>query len=100
MTFSWSDTGWPVLADAAFDMTMLEQRRANQPGHVTLEERVPQMHPLRAVRRFADETLAGLSPLLTANAEGTGRQSIEPDQLLRALLLQVFYRVRSERLLC
>ena len=63
------------------------------------ETRVPASHPLRPIREFVDHALAALSPKLTTRDAHTGRPSIAPEKLLRALLLQVRYSVRSERLL-
>src|SRR5271155_2797243 len=61
------------------------------------EERVPQDHPLRAMRRMVDEALRGLSPRFAKMYAKRGRPSIAPERLLRALLLQVLYTIRSER---
>ena len=63
------------------------------------EQRVPADHPLRAMRALTDEGLRALSRQLERLYSTTGRPSIPPEQLLRALLLQVLYTVRSERLL-
>ncbi len=64
---------------------------------VALEDRVPADHPLRPLRTMVDRALVALSPVFdTLYAEG-GRPSIPPEHLLRALLLQVLYSVRSER---
>lgn len=63
------------------------------------EQRVPVDHPLPAIREFADKILAGLSPVFDKMYSPVGRDSIAPEKLLRALLLQVLYTVRSERLL-
>jgi transposase len=63
----------------------------------TTEERVPQDHPLRAMRRMVDEGLRGLSPRFARMYAKRGRPSIAPEKLLRALLLQVLYSIRSER---
>ena len=68
-------------------------------SYVSLEQRVPQDHPLRAVRKLTDTVLRTLSPELDAMYADSGRPSIAPEYILRALLLQVFYSVRSERLL-
>ena len=56
-------------------------------------------HPLRSIRQSVDTALAALSAKLTALYAHTGQPSIAPDKLLRALLLQVLYSIRSERLL-
>ena len=68
-------------------------------SYVSLEQRVPQDHPLRAVRKLTDTVLRSLSAELDALYADSGRPSIAPEYILRALLLQVFYSVRSERLL-
>ena len=72
-----------------------------QPGsmfsYVSLEERVPQDHPLRAIRRITDRALERLSPRFGTLYIKFGRPSIPPERLLRALLLQVLYTIRSER---
>ena len=63
----------------------------------SIEDRIPSDHPLRALRRLVDPVLAALSPRLQTLYATTGRPSIPPEQLLRALLLQVLYTIRSER---
>ena len=72
-----------------------------QPGsmfsYVTLEERVPADHPLREIRRITDRALDRLSPRFGTLYVKFGRPSIAPEKLLRALLLQVLYTIRSER---
>lgn len=68
-------------------------------SYLTPAQRVPQDHPLRAVRRMADEALGALSPRFAKLYSHTGRPSVPPERLLRALLLQVLYSIRSERLL-
>jgi len=69
-------------------------------SYVALEDRVPSDHPLRAIRGFVDPILHDLSPRFDAMYAKTGRPSIPPEQLLRALLIQALYSVRSERMLC
>jgi len=68
-------------------------------SYLSPEQRVRQDHPLRAIRRMTDEILTALSPRFTKMYSDIGRPSIPPEQLLRALLLQSLYTVRSERLL-
>lgn len=68
-------------------------------SYVTLEQRVPETHPLRAVRKLVDQVLAEMSEAFEGLYSRTGRPSVAPERLLRALLLQVFYSVRSERML-
>jgi transposase len=66
-------------------------------SYVDLETRVPADHPLRAIRGLVDAALAALSTDFDALYSRVGRPSIAPERLLRALLLQCFYSVRSER---
>src|ERR1700745_3311496 len=68
-------------------------------SYLSPEERVPEKHPLRAIRGMTDEVLKGLSAKFHALYSATGRPSIAPEKLLRALLLQILYTVRSEHLL-
>ena len=63
------------------------------------EQRVPADHPLRRVRTMTERALADLDPLFSRLYARTGRPSVPPEQLLRALLLQLLYSVRSERML-
>ena len=64
---------------------------------VTLEQRVPQEHPLREIRRLTDAVLVSLNDEFDRLYSASGRPSIAPEYVLRALLLQAFYSVRSER---
>jgi transposase len=66
-------------------------------SYVDLEARVPAGHPLRTIRGIANEALASMSGAFEALYASTGRPSIPPEMLLRALLLQAFYGIRSER---
>jgi transposase len=66
-------------------------------SYVSLEQRVPQEHPLRAVRRLTDRVLASLDADFDQLYAASGRPSIAPESMLRALLLQVFFSIRSER---
>jgi len=76
-----------------------DQKQGQVFSYVSSEERVPQDHPLRAVRRSVDQVLGEMTRELDRIYAQTGRPSIAPERLLRALLLQVFYSIRSERLL-
>jgi transposase len=77
--------------------------RGDDPGqaaifsYITLERRIPADHPLRAIRRLTDRALERISGELDKLYAATGRPSIPPERLLRALLLMVLYSVRSER---
>jgi transposase len=66
-------------------------------SYVRLDSRVPQDHPLRVIRRITDAALAALGEHFEALYSEVGRPSVAPEKLLRALLLQAFYSVRSER---
>jgi len=66
-------------------------------SYLSLEERVPETHPLRRIRSIVDSALEALSGEFEALYSQVGRPSIPPEKLLRALLLQAFYTVRSER---
>src|SRR6476620_2022564 len=66
-------------------------------SYVSVETRIPADHPLRAIREIVDEALRKLSPAFSRLYAREGRPSIPPERLLRALLLQAFYTVRSER---
>lgn len=68
-------------------------------SYVSLEQRVPENHPLRPIRAMVDQALTELSEAFEALYSRVGRPSIPPEKLLRALLLQVLYTVRSERML-
>src|SRR5690349_7018170 len=76
--------GWDARSDALF-------------SYVSCETRVPKDHPLRPIRQIVDEALRALSPEFERLYARFGRPSIPPERLLRALLLQAFYSVRSEK---
>src|SRR5246127_447911 len=66
-------------------------------SYIDLEDRVRVDHPLRPIREIANAALAALSSDFAALYSDLGRPSIPPEKLLRAMLLQAFYSVRSER---
>ncbi|CDM60229.1 transposase (plasmid) [Rhizobium favelukesii] len=68
-------------------------------SYVDLEDRVRKDHPLRAIRRIVNDALVSLEGEFAALYSPIGRPSIAPEKLLRAMLLQAFYSIRSERLL-
>ena len=68
-------------------------------SYVDLEARVRRDHPLRAIRVIVNEALSALERDFAALYSPIGRPSIPPEKLLRAMLLQAFYSIRSERLL-
>jgi transposase len=76
-----------------------EKQQGGMFSYVSMEERVPQDHPLRQIRRLVDQILAIMSRRFDELYAENGWPSIPPERLLRALLLQIFYSIRSERLL-
>jgi transposase len=66
-------------------------------SYKSIEDRIPENHPIRALKILVDEALAKLSDDFGRLYSHTGRPSIPPEQLLRALLIQIFFSVRSER---
>ena len=76
-----------------------DQQTGRMFSYVSPEERVPDDHPLRTIRRITDRALERLSPQFGTLYVNFGRPSVPPEKLLRALLLQAFYSIRSERLL-
>src|SRR5438094_7244842 len=75
------------------------EQQAGMYSYISPEQRVPADHPLRPIRKMTDEIFKQLSPQFDELYSRVGRPSIAPERLLRALLLQVLYSVRSERLL-
>src|SRR6476659_7707778 len=74
-----------------------DKRSGSLFSYVDLEARVRPDHPLRAIRHFADGALEALTVGFGELYSSTGRPSIPPEMLLRAMLLQAFYTIRSER---
>lgn len=74
-----------------------DHQQSNLFSYISLENRVPKDHPLRNIRQIVDGLLKKLSPRFAKIYSPIGRPSIPPEKLLRALLLQVLYTVRSER---
>ena len=68
-------------------------------SYISTEDRIPASHPLRQVRRLADQALDRLNPTFCQLYPEGGRPSIPPEQQLLALLLQAIYGIRSERML-
>ena len=66
-------------------------------SYVSIEERIPASHPLRRIRKLADQALDRLNPTFCALYAAEGRPSVPPEQLLLASLLQALYGIRSER---
>ena len=74
-----------------------DQQNTTMFSYISSEERVPSDHPLRPIRSMVDKAFEGLSRGFSSLYSHTGRPSIAPEKLLRALLLQVLYTIRSER---
>ena len=74
-----------------------DERSGSLFSYVDLEARVGKDHPLRTIRMVVNEALAALSGEFSALYARMGRPSIPPEKLLRAMLLQAFYSIRSER---
>lgn len=77
-----------------------EARQSAMFSYLSPEQRVPNDHPLRSVKKMADEVLERLSPVFSRMYSKTGRPSVAPERLLKSMLLMAFYSIRSERLLC
>ncbi len=69
-------------------------------SYLTLEDYVPKHHPLRPIQEIVNAALRGMDETFAAMYADSGRDSIPPEQLLRGLILQSLYGLRSERLLC
>ena len=89
----------PAFLKGATSMRGHDEQTGHMFSYVSPEQRVPADHPLRAIRQMTDRVLARLSQKFTRMYSTIGRPSIAPEKLLRALLLQVLYTVRSERML-
>lgn len=74
-----------------------DKRSGSLFSYVDLEARIPAKHPLRVILEIVNDTLASLDAEFSKLYEDTGRESVAPERLLRASLLQAFYSVRSER---
>jgi transposase len=76
-----------------------QERTGSLFSYVSVEDRIPATHPLRRIRKLADQALDRLNPTFCKLYASEGRPSVPPEQLLLASLLQAFYGIRSERLL-
>jgi transposase len=76
-----------------------DERQSQMFSYLSPEQRVRKDHPLRAIRTIVDEVLRGLSPQFSRMYPSEGRPSIAGEKLLRALMVQMLYSIRSERLL-
>jgi transposase len=76
-----------------------DERQGSMFSYVGMEDRIPADHPLRRIQAMTDRALEEIQPVLNRMYAKTGRPSVAPERLLRALLIQLLYSVRSERLL-
>ena len=90
----WRDS---ISSSREVDLRGSDERTGSLFSYVGVEGRLRPDHPLRTIRVLTDETLAAMERELAALYSGIGRPSIAPQMLLRAMLLQAFYSVRSER---
>src|SRR5215204_7357857 len=89
----------PDVSEGSDRMRGPDEQTSHMFSYLSPEQRVRADHPLRAIRAMTDRVFADLSPRFTKMYSDIGRPSIPPEQLLRALMLQSLYTVRSERLL-
>src|SRR6059036_371043 len=89
----------PDVSEGSDCMRGPDEQSSHMFSYLSPEQRVRADHPLRAIRAMTDRVFAELSPRFTKMYSDIGWPSIPPEQLLRALLLQSLYTVRSERLL-
>jgi transposase len=80
-------------------MRGIDKQQSAMFSYVSPEARVPPNHPLRPIRAMVDKSLKALSPVFDEMYASFGRPSIAPEKLLRSLLLQILYSIRSERML-
>ena len=83
-----------------FTMRGEDKKQSSMLMLMSPETRVPEDHPLRAIKKLADEALAKVSPVFDAMYAAGGRPSIPPERLLKSMLLMALYSVRSERQFC
>src|SRR5271169_3324305 len=76
-----------------------DNQQAGMFSYISPEKRVPADHPLRPIRKMVDDILKEMSPKFAKLYSDVGRPSIAPERLFRSLMLQIFYSVRSERML-
>jgi transposase len=76
-----------------------DEQQGSMFSYVGMEDRIPADHPLRRIQKMTDRALEEIQPVLSRMYAKTGRPSVAPERLLRALLIQLLYSVRSERLL-
>ena len=89
----WEQLDWPVASRLAIH----HRQKGGLLTYLSCEARVPEGHPLRAIRAIVDDVLEVLSPQLEGICASSRGSSMAPEKLLRSLLLEAFYTIRSER---
>jgi transposase len=99
MFLAWTDTCGMMgqLSRRVSGMRGADLRQSTLFSYVSVEDRIPATHPLRALQKLVNPILTALSPRFDALYATDGRPSIPPERLLRAMLVQVLYTIRSER---
>jgi transposase len=90
----------PPRQSSEVSMRGLQDKQTSMWAFVSIEERIPIEHPLRRIKKLADQRLVKLSPVFNRMYSQVGRPSIAPERVLKSLLLMALYSVRSERQLC
>lgn len=81
-------------------MRGFQDKQTGMWAYVSVEQRIPTDHPLRAIKKMADQELQGMSRLFNQMYAQVGRPSVAPERILKSLLLIALYSVRSERQFC
>jgi transposase len=90
----------PPRQSSEVSMRGLQDKQTSMWAFVSIEERIPIEHPLRRIKKLADQRLVKLSAVFNRMYSQVGRPSIAPERVLKSLLLMALYSVRSERQLC
>lgn len=90
----------PPIESSEVLMRGLQDKQTSMWAFVSIEERIPIEHPLRRIKKLADQRLVELSRVFNRMYSQVGRPSIAPERVLKSLLLMALYSVRSERQLC
>jgi transposase len=90
----------PPSESSEVSMRGLADKQTSMWAFVSIEERIPIEHPLRRIKKLADQRLVKLSGVFNRMYSAVGRPSIAPERVLKSMLLMALYSVRSERQLC
>ena len=94
------DVNMPPRESSEVSMRGLQDKQTSMWAFVSIEERIAIEHPLRRIKKLADQRLVKLSAVFNRMYSQVGRPSIAPERVLKSLLLMALYSVRSERQLC